>query len=250
MIQAYPLSEGTFTIGHDKIFVPFDETKDVLNQRPIGSLLVEIQPFLIDNGTDLMILDTGLGFKNEQGVLQIHQNIHDLGYSPDDVTKVLFSHLHKDHISGAVYKNENGVFMATFPNAEYCIYRPEAQYALATGAPSYETHYVEEVLKLENIRWLDGQMGDIDGLVHYTHSGGHCPQHIVYLIESSNQRFFFGGDEAPQYKQIKTKYIAKYDYDGKRAMELRNLYAQEGKMHDWNFLFYHDVKKPISKIDF
>ena len=42
-----PLSEGVFTIGGDKIFVPFDESKDVLEDRPIGSLLVEIQPFLV-----------------------------------------------------------------------------------------------------------------------------------------------------------------------------------------------------------
>ncbi len=41
-----PLSEGSFTIDKTKIFVPFDDTKDELNQRATGSLLVEVQPFL------------------------------------------------------------------------------------------------------------------------------------------------------------------------------------------------------------
>lgn len=250
MTQVYPLSEGTFTIGHDKKFVPFDEENDVLEQRPTGSLLVEIQPFLVDTGKDLIILDTGLGFSNRSGKLQIHDNLHQLGYEPEDVTKVLLSHLHKDHIGGATYLDDHGAVRATFPQAQYCIYRPEAAFALQKGAPSYVPQDVEHLLGLENIHWLDGEAGDIDGYIHFTHSGGHCPQHIVFLIDQGGRRIFFGGDEAPQYKQIKTKYNAKYDYDGRKAMELREQYAEQGRKEGWELLFYHDVKTPVSTINF
>lgn len=250
MTKVYPLSEGTFTIGHDKIFVPFDETEHVLEDRPIGSLLVEIQPFLIDTGKDLMVLDTGLGFSNQEGELQIHANIRQHGYEPEDVTKVLLSHLHKDHASGAIYTDAYGQSHPTFPQAQYCIYRPEARFAVAKGAPSYTPDDVAHLLGLENILWLDGESGDIDGYIHFTHSGGHCPEHIVYLIDDGTEKIFFGGDEAPQYKQVKTKYIAKYDYDGRKAMELREQYANQGRAENWSLLFYHDVKTPISKINF
>lgn len=250
MTQIYPLSEGTFTIGHDKIFVPFDEAEHVLEHRPIGSLLVEIQPFLVDTGKDLIVLDTGLGFSNTEGELQIHSNIRKLGYEPEDVTKVLLSHLHKDHASGAIYTDAYGQVHPTFSQAQYCIYRPEATFAVAKGAPSYNPVDVSNLLGLEHILWLDGEAGDIDGYIHFTHSGGHCPQHIVYLIDDGEQKIFFGGDEAPQYKQVKTKYIAKYDYDGRKAMELREHYANRGRAEDWKLLFYHDVKTPISKINF
>lgn len=250
MTRIYPLSEGTFTIGHDKIFVPFDETKDILEQRPIGSLLVEIQPFLVDTGKDLIVLDTGLGFYNKQGELQIHSNLRQYGYEPEDVTKVLLSHLHKDHASGAVFTDSNGHVQATFPQAQYCIYRPEAKFAIEKGAPSYDPIVIGRVLSLENIYWLDGESGDIDSYIHFTHSGGHCPEHVVYLIDDGQNKIFFGGDEAPQYKQIKTKYIAKYDFDGRKAMQLREQYAQIGRAENWKLLFYHDVKKPVSSIDF
>lgn len=250
MTQIYPLSEGTFTIGHDKIFVPFNETEHVLEQRPTGSLLVEIQPFLVDTGKDLIILDTGLGFSNEDDELQIHANIRKQGYEPEDVTKVLLTHLHKDHATGAIYTDAYGHSFPTFPNAQYCIYRPEASFAVAKGAPSYNPTDVSHLLALENILWLDGEAGDIDGYIHFTHSGGHCPQHIVFLIDDGEQKIFFGGDEAPQYKQVKTKYIAKYDFDGRKAMELREQYANKGRAEDWQLLFYHDVKTPISKINF
>ncbi len=250
MTQVYPLSEGTFTIGHDKKFIPFKEHLDVLEQRATGSLLVEIQPFLIDTGKDLLILDTGLGFSNEDGVLQIHENIRKLGYEPEDVSKVLLSHLHKDHIGGATFEDGHGKVHATFPSAQYCIYRPEAKFAIEKGAPSYVPQDVEHLLGLENILWLDGESGDIDGYIQFTHSGAHCPQHIVFLLDDGEQKFFFGGDEAPQYKQIKTKYIAKYDFDGRKAMELREQYAERGRKEDWQLLFYHDVKTPLSKINF
>lgn len=250
MTQIYPLSEGTFTIGHDKVFVPFDESEHILEHRPIGSLLVEIQPFLVDTGKDLIVLDTGLGFRNTKGELQIHDNIRKLGYEPEDVTKVLLSHLHKDHASGAIYRDAAGVVHPSFSQAQYCIYRPEATFAVAKGAPSYSLADVSGLLGLEHILWLDGEAGDIDGYIHFTHSGGHCPEHIVYLIDDGEQKIFFGGDEAPQYKQVKTKYIAKYDFDGRKAMELREQYALLGRAEDWKLLFYHDVKTPISKINF
>ena len=250
MMSIYPLSEGTFTIGHDKVFVPFNQDEHVLEHRPIGSLLVEIQPFLVDTGKDLIVLDTGLGFSNQDAVLQIHANLRVHGYEPEDVTKVLLSHLHKDHASGAIYFDQNGQSQPSFPDAQYCIYCPEAQFALATGAPSYDPKIVEAVLSLENIFWLDGATGEIDGYIRYTHSGGHCPQHVVYLIDDGIQKVFFGGDEAPQYKQIKTKYIAKYDFDGRKAMQLREQYAQRGREENWQLLFYHDVKMPLSTINF
>ena len=246
MAKITPLSEGQFTIGHDKVFVPFDENNDILNDRPTGSLLVEVQPFLVVTDKDVIILDTGLGFKNKAGQLQIHALLLENGYQPGDVTKVLLSHLHKDHAGCLVYADANGLVQTTFPEAEYYIYRPEADYALKTGAPSYNTKGIEPLLATGQVKWLDGEEGTIDNYISFRHSGGHCPQHIVFLINDGTDKIFYGGDEAPQLKQLKIKYVAKYDYDGKKAMNLRAQYGEEGSREGWKFLFYHDVKCPIA----
>lgn len=248
MAAIYPLSEGIFTIGHDKEFVPFDPAKDELNDRPIGSLLVEILPFLVVTDRDVMVLDTGLGFKGADGVLQIHTNLREQGYEPGQVTKVLLSHLHKDHAGCLTYTDENGLLKTTFPNATYHIYRLEADFALATGLPSYHPEDIEPLLSTGQVRWLEGETGMIDGYIRFTHSGGHCPQHIVYLIDDGVDKVFFGGDEAPQLKQMKMKYVAKYDFDGKKAMQLREQYAEQGRAEGWQFLFYHDVKIPVARL--
>lgn len=248
MAKIFPLSEGVFTVGHDKSFIPFNLGSDELNARSTGSLLVEVQPFLVVTDKDVIVLDTGLGFHNSDGALQIHDNIRSVGYKPEDVTTVLMSHLHKDHAGGVVYKETNGVVKTTFPNATYYIYRAEADFALATGYPSYHTAEIEPLLSSTQVQWLDGEQGMINGYISFTHSGGHCPQHIVFLIDDGVDKVFYGGDEAPQLKQVKMKYVAKYDYDGKKAMALREQYAEQGRKEGWHFLFYHDVKTPVAKL--
>ena len=61
VMKIIPLSEGSFTIDKTKLFVPFNTAMDDLQQRPIGSLLVEVQPFVVITSEDILLLDTGLG---------------------------------------------------------------------------------------------------------------------------------------------------------------------------------------------
>jgi hypothetical protein len=60
-----------------------------------------------------------------------------------------------------------------------------------------------------------------------------------------NQRIFFGADDAPQLQQMKSRFVAKYDFDGKKCMELRQKWWQQGEQEKWTFLFYHDIKSPV-----
>ncbi|MCB0700501.1 MAG: MBL fold metallo-hydrolase [Chitinophagales bacterium] len=248
MAKIYPLSEGVFTVGHDKQFHPFDTESDELTERSRGSLLVEIQPFLVVTDKDVILFDTGLGYANEEGELQIHANLAKHGYNPEDVTKVLMSHLHKDHAGGVVYKDKNGLLNTSFPNADYYVYRQEADFALEQGYPSFHTQDIDPLLSSHQVQWLEEEQGEIDGYIKYFHSGGHSPYHIVYLIDDGTDKVFFGGDEAPQLKQMKIKYVAKYDYDGKKALALREQYAEQGAKEGWQFLFYHDVGKPVATL--
>ena len=88
-MQIIPLSEGVFTIDKSKIFVPFDVTKDELQARSSGSLLVEVQPFVVITNKDVLLLDTGLGFMQNKE-MQLHKNLTANNINPEDVTKVLF----------------------------------------------------------------------------------------------------------------------------------------------------------------
>lgn len=244
-MKIIPLSEGSFTIDQTKRFIPFDNSKHQLSNRPSGSLLVEIQPFVVITDRDIILLDTGLGFFTPNGNLQLHQNLVDNDINPLDVTKVLMSHLHKDHAGGAGLENKVlEQYSISFPNAVYYVQKKELEYAFKKGAPSFVPLELEVFNKIEKLELLDGD-GTIDGYIEYQLSGGHSPFHQVFWIREGGEVLFFGGDEAPQLHQMKSRFIAKYDHDGKKAMELRQKWWNEGK--DWTFLFYHDIKTPFLK---
>lgn len=242
-MKIIPLSEGSFTVDQSKKFVPFQLDKDDLQQRTKGSLLVEIQPFVVVTSKDILLLDTGLGFTDDNHKLQIHKNLAFHGINSSDVTKVLLSHLHKDHSGGIAYENKSKL---SFENADYYINKNEWDFALQKKSASY---IIEDFITLKESKQLQftDDNGMIDNYIHYEMTGAHSPFHQVFMIEENGKKIFFGGDVAPQLQQMKNKFKAKYDYDGAKAMELRQQWWQLGEKEKWTFLFYHDIKYPTYK---
>lgn len=242
-MKIIPLSEGSFTIDQSKLFVPFDNTKDQLQERPVGSLLVEIQPFVVITENDILLLDTGLGFE-KNGQMQLHANLQEAGINPSEVTKVLLSHLHKDHAGGAGMEREGLGGRLSLANATYYVQRQELAFAFEKGFPSFITSELECLRNTDRVQLLDGD-GTIDGYIDYKITGAHSPWHQVFWIKENGETIFYGGDEAPQLQQMKHRFVAKYDYDGKKAMEWRQQWWDTGNRERWTFLFYHDVKHPV-----
>jgi len=242
-MKILPLSEGSFTIDNSKLFIPFDPDTDQLQERNRGSLLVEVQPFVVITSKDVLLLDSGLGFQKDEQ-LQIHANLLASGIEPSQVTRVLVSHLHKDHAGGLCITNPvTGLQEPAFPNASYYIQKKEYEYALEKGFPSYITDEFSCLGESSQVVYLDGD-GIINGYIRYEMTGAHCPFHQVFWIEEDKEILFFGADVAPQLQQMKSRYIAKYDFDGKKCMELRRKWWEEGRAQGWNFLFYHDINTP------
>ena len=119
-MKIIPLRQGSFTIDKTKLFVPCEDYGHELQDRPVGSLLVEIQPFVVITYKEVMLLDTGLGFNDKaEHKMQLHCNLEKNGIKPEDVTKVLMSHLHKDHAGGICLENDHSKL--SFPYATYYV---------------------------------------------------------------------------------------------------------------------------------
>jgi glyoxylase-like metal-dependent hydrolase (beta-lactamase superfamily II) len=241
-MQFIPLSEGTFTVDKSKLFVPFNEKEHDLLSRPTGSLLVEIQPFVVITSKDILLLDSGLGYIKD-GRLQIHKNLSEAGINPTDITKVLLTHLHKDHAGGVSTGHEHQHL--SFPNATYFVQEKELNFAFEKGLPSFIPEELMALKRSPQVVLLKEDEGSIDSYIHFKTSGAHSPYHQVFWIKENTQTIFFGGDEAPQLQQMKHRFAAKYDFNGKKAMGLRSEWWQLGQKEKWAFLFYHDVKHPF-----
>jgi len=238
-MQIIPLSEGAFTVDKTKQFIPFDLEKEQLSERTRGSLLVEIQPFVIVTGKDIILLDTGLGFTDYSGQLQIHNNLRKNNIEPGQVTKVLMSHLHKDHAGGISHSGK-----LNFENATYYINKQEFEYGLQNNGSSYIKEDFEALKDSPQLILLN-DAGEIDNYIKYEMSNAHCPFHQVFWVTEKEETTFFGGDVAPQLQQMKSRFIAKYDHDGRKSMELRRAWWEQGSKEKWTFLFYHDIKNPV-----
>ncbi len=239
-MKIIPLSEGAFTVDLSKKFIPFNIETDDLQQRNKGSILVEIQPFVVITSNDILLLDTGLGFADENGQLQIHKNLAANGINASDITKVLLSHLHKDHTGGIAQPNKR---IVSFENATYFINRNEWESAMEKEGSSYRKNDFLLLEKHGRVNFTEGD-GTVDDYIQYEVTGAHCPFHQVFKIVEDGKIIFFGGDVAPQLHQMKSRFKAKYDYDGTAALQLRQSWWQQGEEEKWTFLFYHDIKYP------
>lgn len=245
-MEIIPLSEGSFSIDKTKVFVPFDTDKNPITNRPAGSILVEIQPFLIVTKKDIILIDTGLGYNLPNGKPQLYENLEKAGYNASQITKVLMSHLHKDHAGGITIQSEaTGEQLIAFPYATYYVQRREFDYAMGIGSASYINSDFALLEEFSKVVWLEEDQGIIDGYIHYQLTGAHCKFHQVFWLIEDEHICFFGGDDAPQLQQMKNRFVAKYDFDGKKCMELRRQWWEEGNHKKWSFLFYHDINSPV-----
>ncbi|WP_116788151.1 MBL fold metallo-hydrolase [Flavobacterium psychrotrophum] len=244
-MKIIPLNEGVFHVSNDKEF--YQEGEALPNDGK-GFLTMAICPFLIELPNDLILIDTGLGFL-KNGTPVIRQCIENAGYKVENITKVLLSHLHKDHTDGLGYF-ENGVFIQNFPQAAIYVQERELDNALTQSAShSYNQEVLQQLGYLDNIKFMNDDKGHIGDFITYEVTSGHSPFHQVFWIEHDGEIAFFGGDNLPQLAYLKYHIAYKTDFDGKKAMELRQKWEKQALENNWSLLFYHDVKRQVVKLN-
>ena len=78
--------------------------------------------FLLVRGNEKILIDSGYGEKNQGQTVAILKN---LGIDPKEITEVLLTHMHRDHILG-IFSSVNGKTVPTYPKATISI--DEAEY--------------------------------------------------------------------------------------------------------------------------
>jgi hypothetical protein len=89
-------------------------------------------------------------------------------------------------------------------------------FAFEKGFPSFITEELEVLKRSKRVILLKDDEGTIDDYIHYKVTGAHSPYHQVFWIKENGKTIFFGGDDAPQLQQMKHRFVAKYDFDGKK----------------------------------
>ena len=141
-------------------------------------------PTLVNNGTDLILFDTGLNGAALVAAIQA------AGYTADQVTKVVITHAHGDHIGGLMTEGA-----ATYPNAAYMIGSVEFDAMDMAGNEAFEA----------NVRPLADQFaflddgGSVGSGVTAMAAFGHSPGHLTFMVESEGKQLLIGGDFTNHY---------------------------------------------------
>ncbi|KMQ61587.1 beta-lactamase [Chryseobacterium angstadtii] len=243
-MKIIPLKEGNFSASKTKDFTLLTDQ----NRDTVKGIKMSVQPFLIVTDHDYILLDAGIGWKNTTGQTVVSELLEKENIKPGQITKLLLSHLHKDHIDGSIQKTENG-FVPAFPNATIYIQKRELDFAFENrGNPSFDFDILEKLITLPNIVWMDEDQGKINNEISFEVVGGHTPFMQVFWIRENNETVFYGADDLPQESYLKYHLAYKSDFDGRKAMELRLKWQKEALEEQWKLLLYHDLEKAVIQI--
>lgn len=238
-MKIIPLQEGNYSVSKNKEFTKLNELS------PAADLKMAINPFLVITDQEYLLLDVGLGLVDDVNKPLMHSLLEQAQVKPSRITKILLSHLHKDHMAG-LGRMEEGRFVPNFPEAKIFLQKRELAFALEQkDVPSYNPRLLEKLAELPNLIFMEDDEGMISNEISYQVTGGHSPFHQVFWIREQKQTAFYGADNLPQRGYLKLHIAYKSDYDGKKAMMLRQEWERKANKEHWAVLLYHDMKLPI-----
>lgn len=216
-----------------------------------GRIRMSLTCPLIVTGAHLMLVDTGIGNRLTERELRFFTpqrgsglagQLRGLGYTPSDVTHVVLSHLHFDHLGGVVTRAADGALTPTFPNARVMVQR--AEWELATRprderlAAAYR-HAPECLDPLDTIELVDGDTR-LSDTVRTTVSGGHTAPHQCVIVEAGGTGLIHFADIVPTTSHLRPAWNAAYDTDPLTTIAAKKRLYAEAKQKGLWVSFSHD----------
>ncbi|MEM6971368.1 MAG: MBL fold metallo-hydrolase [Pseudomonadota bacterium] len=153
---------------------------------------------LVNTGAELILFDTGNGEGRRPGRGRLIERLAELGIAPGDITHVVITHFHPDHIGGML---ENGE--AAFPNAAYAMGAAEFDYWTTGDIPANRAGLValieSNVLPFAEQSRMVGPGDAVISGIEAIDGSGHTPGHMIYHLESEGERLAITSDTANHY---------------------------------------------------
>ena len=198
-----------------------------------------------------ILIDTGNGTKWEEKYKKIYdintdqynieKSLGKYGFSSEQITDVICTHMHFDHIGGNT-KIKSGEVVPTFPNAKYWI--SEENWKLANhpsqkDAGSFIEHDWKVLAENQMIEIIDGREPFIEGIETFV-SHGHTPGLLHPIVSDGSNKLFYGADIFPMVAHIPIPWVMAYDVQPVVTMEEKQKLLQKMEREDWILFFEHD----------
>ena len=208
--EAWSISDGwgTFRQGvTKKMWPPADrprmqEAMRAKGERP-DDMTLYINILLLRRGKEVILVDAGFGPHPNPTWGWLADALGGIGIAFADVTHVLLSHSHIDHIGGLAADNR-----ILFPNAAVHVLREEVDFWRAKEPDFSKSHRTDNIPQMiKNVRASFDTLqpnlvlhrdGDqiLDGAITIIHAPGHTDGHAIYRIQSDGQSLLHLSDLA------------------------------------------------------
>ena len=181
----------------------------------------------------------------------VAQSLASLGTDPEDVDRVILTHLHMDHAGGATCQDE-GEYRPVFPKARYTVQRQEWKDALCADRQTIRGYHVNEDLKpLERAGVLDFVEGDTEICpgVEVFLTPGHTRAHQSVLVKAGDEKICFVGDLVPTSRHMHPVYIMAFDLYPRDTFRVRQDVLGKAASERWLLSWPHDPDVPWGYIE-
>jgi len=245
-VNAKPLYEGTFSVGLDKKFRRINRD----DPPHKGTLKLSVNPFLIQDGEKNILFDAGLGdlLGENTSIDTILENLENEEIEDFEITDVFASHLHFDHIGGLANR-KNGYWELTFPDANIWVSKKgwEKLGETLDEVSDDERDFYNFIDAHADLCFLHGDENRL-GHVRTKKIGGHTEFHQVLFYENGDDRFIMAGDVLGRRSAVNRSFEAKFDFDPKQSLRVRNELQKIAYEENYAIMTYHESDYPIFKL--
>ncbi len=215
---------------------------------------------LIQTPLKNILIDTGIGdyhgekFDERFGVTTIsspmEKALKEIGLTTNDITDLVISHLHFDHVGG-IGSLQNNIMEPVFKNATLHLHKNHYEYSLnptARDAGSFHTSdylpVIEYYKNKNKIHWITGLEGEILPELFFKCSMGHTP----FLMHAYDEKYIYLADLIPTSNHIAIPWVMGYDISPGITTEDKKHFLEFIFNNNLEIVFEHDPKIKSAKI--
>lgn len=216
---------------------------------------------LITDGRRRILVDTGVGegwdkkFSDIYGIdhskYTLVKSLSAVGLSTSDITDVILTHLHFDHVGGAAFRDDSGRVEPTFPNATYYIQKKQYEWAMNPSEKDMASYRNEKYVPLHEqgrLTLLHGESELLPG-IFIKLTDGHTIAHQTVLVTDGSKFLYHPGDTIPTSSHIPLPYIMGYDNYPLITLEEKKSIMRRASENNWMLFFEHDPKYACTLVE-
>lgn len=220
--------------------------------------LMSMRCLFIECGDRKIVVDCGVGktqlhklkYYRMHNLAELSDEIEKIGFSAEEVTDVIFTHLHFDHCGGGTTFDKSGEIVPTFSQATYWLSRLQWENYKNPNLFEQNSFFAENIEPIFNA----GQLKLIDSDTRLCENinlkiyNGHTPGQITVFLNNGSENIVFPADIVPTSKHLPLGWLSAYDNNLALAMEEKKRFLNEVKKLNATLVFYHDAYTPTAKM--